>query len=363
MKTRAAVIDSIEGDFRFATVELDEPRPDEVLVRLEACGICHTDVSARHHMLLPAVLGHEGTGSVVQCGSGVTDVRVGDSVIMSYGWCGQCPDCASGHAYACERSIEGSIGGRRFDGSTTLSMGGKPLTGAFFQQSSFSQYALVPARSVTVDRFGLDAALRAALPCGIMTGAGAVLKSLQLQQGESLAVFGAGAVGLAAVMASKLAGLATIVVVDVHEQRLTLAETLGATHTIHAGREDVAATLKKVNPRGFSASLETSSQESAFQAAIECLGMRGRCGIVTIPHNGEAFPFTPFSLLLKSARVQGILLGSALPREFLPELIAYHQRGLFPFDRLIKTYAFDAINEAFADARAGRVIKPVLLMS
>lgn len=363
MKTRAAVIDSVEGDFRFASVELDEPRPDEVLVRLEACGICHTDVSARHYMVLPAVLGHEGTGTVVQRGSAVSDVEVGDSVIMSYGWCGDCYDCVSGHAYACERSVEGSIGGRRFDGSTTLSMAGKPLTGAFFQQSSFAQYALAPARSVTVDRLGLDAALRAALPCGIMTGAGAVLKSLQLQRGESLVVFGAGAVGLAAVMAAKLAGVTMVVVVDIHEQRLALAETLGATQIIHAGQEDVVATLKKMNPRGFAASLETSSQESAFHAAIECLGMRGRCGVVTTPRNGEPFPFTPFPLLLKSARVQGILLGSALPREFLPTLIDYHQQGLFPFDRLIKTYPFDAINQAFADARSGEVIKPVVVMS
>jgi aryl-alcohol dehydrogenase len=362
MKTRAAVIDSLEGDFRFATIELDEPRPDEVVVRLEACGICHTDVSARHYMALPAVLGHEGTGTVVQCGSAVTDVQVGDSVIMSYGWCGACPDCASGHAYACERSVEGSIGGRRFDGSTTLSMAGGPLTGAFFQQSSFAHHALVPARNVTVDRVGLDPALRAALPCGVMTGAGAVLNSLQLQQGESLVVFGAGAVGLAAVMAAQLAGAATVVVVDVHEGRLALAETLGATHAIHAGQGDVLAALKKISPRGFAASLETSSQESALQAAIECLAMRGRCGLVTIPRNGEPFPFTPFPLLVKSARVQGILLGSALPREFLPQLVSYHQQGLFPFDRLIKTYPFAAINQAFADAKSGEVIKPVLLM-
>ena len=175
-------------------------------------------------------------------------------------------------------------------------------------------------------------------------------------------MFGAGAVGLAAVMAAQLAGAAAVVVVDIHEQRLALAQTLGATQAIHAGQEDVVSALKKISPRGFAVTLETSSQESALQAAIECLAMRGRCGLVTIPRNGEPFPFTPFPLLVKSARVQGILLGSALPREFLPQLIEYYQQGVFPFDRLIKTYPFEAINQAFADTKSGEVIKPVLLM-
>jgi aryl-alcohol dehydrogenase len=313
-------------------------------------------------MQMPAVLGHEGTGKVVARGSAVTDVNVGDTVIMSYGWCGQCGNCASGHAYTCERGVEGSIGGRRFDGSSTIMRGGEAVSGAFFQQSSFASHALCPARDAVVVPADLPAALRAALPCGVMTGAGAVLNMFALAEGETLAVFGTGAVGLSAIMAARLAGARITVAVDVHAGRLELAQRLGATHMVDARSADVAAQLREICPTGFNYSLETSSNEDAFHAATGCLAMRGTCGLVTVPHGGQPFPFSPFELMVKGARLQGIMLGAATPRSFLPQLIGYYQQGKFPLDALITTYPFHDINTAFGDAKRGSALKPVLLM-
>ena len=362
MKIRAALAPSLDGDFEFAELEMDAPAADEILVEVEACGICHTDVSARTYMQLPAVLGHEGTGRVLARGADVHDIAVGDTVIMSYGWCGHCGNCRSGHAYTCERGVEGSIGGRRFDGSNTLRRDGAPVSGAFFQQSAFASHALCPARDAVVVPPDLPPALRAALPCGVMTGAGSVLNVFAMSAGETLAVFGAGAVGLSAVMAARLAGAATIVAVDVHAGRLELARRLGATHTVDATQSDVAGRLREIAPGGFNFSLETSSNQDAFAAAVGCLGMRGTCGLVTVPHGGQPFPFSPFDLMVKGARLQGIMLGAATPRRFIPELIEFHRQGRFPLDALISTYAFGDINRAFCDAKAGSALKPVLLM-
>lgn len=362
MKIHAAVAAAVDSGFDIEELDLAAPAPDEILVKIEACGICHTDVAARAHMQMPAVLGHEGTGKVLARGTVVTDVNVGDTVIMSYGWCGQCGNCTSGHAYTCERGVEGSIGGRRFDGSSTITRGGEGISGAFFQQSSFASHALCPARDAVVVPADLPPALRAALPCGVMTGAGAVLNVFALAAGESLAVFGAGAVGLSAVMAARLAGAGTIVAVDVHPGRLELAQRLGATHVVDAREADVGAQLRNICPAGFNYSLETSSNEDAFRAATGCLAMRGTCGLVTVPHGGQPFPFSPFELMVKGARLQGIMLGAATPRSFLPQLIGYYQQGRFPLDALITTYPFREINTAFDEAKLGSALKPVLLM-
>jgi aryl-alcohol dehydrogenase len=258
--------------------------------------------------------------------------------------------------------VEGSIGGRRFDGSSTIMRDGAPVSGAFFQQSSFASHALCPARDAVVVPADLPPALRAALPCGVMTGAGAVLNIFALAEGETLVVFGTGAVGLSAIMAARLAGARIIVAVDVHAGRLELAQRLGATHMVDARSADVAAQLREICPTGFNYSLETSSNEDAFHAATGCLAMRGTCGLVTVPHGGQPFPFSPFELMVKGARLQGIMLGAATPRSFLPQLIGYYQQGKFPLDALITTYPFHDINTAFGDAKRGSALKPVLLM-
>jgi len=362
-KATAAVIHEPHGQFSFETVELGDLRSDEILVRIEASGICHTDMLAQGITPLPAVLGHEGAGVVEAVGSGIVRVRVGDRVIISYPWCGTCPNCVEGRAYICEHLFPLSFGGARLDGSQTITVNGKAISSAFFQQSSFATHAITLDRDVVPVTSDQLPELLAAIPCGVQTGAGSILNTLKVGPKDSLVVFGVGAVGLSAVMAGHLAGASPLIAVDVVEERLNLALELGATHALNAKDGSTAGRIRDIVPQGVKFSLETSSDEQAFSDAIECLGIGGQCGIVTTPHLDEKFPFSPFGLFVKGASLRGIIQGSSLPNTFLPKLIELNQQGRFPYERLITTYDFTDINKAFEDAKNGRAIKPVLKMS
>ncbi|MBN1850956.1 MAG: zinc-binding dehydrogenase, partial [Deltaproteobacteria bacterium] len=202
----------------------------------------------------------------------------------------------------------------------------------------------------------------AAIPCGVQTGAGAVINTFKVRAGDALAVFGAGAVGLSAVMAGHLVGASPLIALDMIEDRLDLALDLGATHVINTKEDDTKARIREIIPKGVQFSLETTSNEQAFHDAIHCLGMGGVCGIVTTPIAGRKFPFTPQGLLNRGATLRGIIQGSAIPNTFLPKLIALNREGRFPYGRLITTYHFSEINRAFEDSRSGRAVKPVLIM-
>ncbi len=361
-KTTGAVLDEPHGRFVLKQVELDDPRDDEILVVVEASGVCHTDVAVQDGLTPPMVLGHEGTGVVQAIGSGVRRVRPGERVIVSYPWCGDCNECLTGHAYRCEQMFRLAFGGGRFDGSKTITMDGRPVSSAFFQQSSFASHLITLERDVVPVGREHAAELLAAIPCGVQTGAGAILNSMQLGAGDSLAVFGTGAVGLSAIMAARLMEASTIIGVDIVESRLELALELGATHVINAANGEVPERIKELLPKGVRYSFETTGSEQGLDAAIESLCMGGECGFVTLPHRGAKYPFTLRGLSTKSATLRGIISGSALPNDFLPKLIEWQQQGRFPYDRLITTYDFEDINQAFADSAEGRAIKPVLMM-
>ena len=343
----AAVLREPHGEFSLERVELDDLHEGELLVALEASGICHTDEKFRSVLPLPAVLGHEGAGVVEAAAPGVTGVKPGDRVIISYPWCGHCPDCAAGKPYQC-----GLIPQLQFGGCSA----------AFFQQSSFASHALTLARSVIPAPRDLPAELLAALPCSIQTGAGAVINSFGIKAGESLLVFGAGAVGLSAVMAAKMVGAEPVICVDRIQSRLDLAVELGAGHVLNFEEDDIPGRVRDVAPRGVQFVLETSTTVAALDDALECIGQGGRIGIVSYPHGGDKFPFTSKNLFLRVGAIQGIVQGHAVPREFIPRLIEWRRQGIFPYHKLITTYDFKDINNAFRDAAAGAVIKPVLLM-
>lgn len=362
----AAVLDQSDGPFALREVELDDPRGDEILVAIEACGVCHTDVAAKNRLTPPMVLGHEGTGIVEAVGADVTRVRPGDKVVISYPWCGGCHECDSGHAYRCEQVLPLAFGGARIDGSKTIRVNGTPVSSAFFQQSSFASHAVTLERDVVPVSSDERAEMLAAIPCGVQTGAGAVLNSMNVGQGDSLAVFGAGSVGMSAIMAAKLVEASPVIAVDLVDTRLELALELGATHAIDANGAkagDVTERIKEIAPKGVRFSFDTTGDENAFDAAIESLAMGGECGIVTVPHYGKKFPYTPMGLFRRTATLRGIIQGSAVANDFLPKLIAWQKEGRFPYERLVKTYDFADINQAFADTESGETIKPVLVMS
>ena len=362
-KATAAVIHQPDKPFTFETVELDRLRRDEILVRIEASGVCHTDMIAQHITPLPAIFGHEGAGVVEAVGTGTGRIKPGDRVIISYPFCGICPNCVEGRANICDHSFHLSFGGTRLDRSKTISLNGRDISGAFFQQSSFSTHSITLERDVVPVMGDHPSQMLAAIPCGVITGAGAILNTFKVGPRDGLAVFGAGAVGLSAVMAGHLSGASPLIAVDIIDDRLELARELGATHTLNANGGEIAEQIREIAPRGLEFSMETSSGLQAFRDALDCLGMGGVCGIVTTPNSGGEFDFTPHPLLSKAASLRGIILGSAMPNTFLPKIIEMNRQGRFPYDRLIRTYKFADINQAFEDSKAGRTIKPVLIMS
>lgn len=362
-KTRAAVVERRDGQFILQDVTLDAPRPDEVLVRMVATGICATDAHVRRQVLqtpLPAILGHEGAGIVERVGAAVSHVEPGDHVVLSYHYCGQCKPCLSSHAAYCDKLWEANFAGARLDGSSGVTrQAGEDLHGHFFGQSSFATYALAHARNTVKVPKDVPLSIMGPLGCGIQTGAGAILKAMNVPVGAAVVVFGVGSVGLAAIMACKVANASTIVAVDVNVERLELAKELGATHVVNAAAvHDVGAEIRKIEPRGVEYILDTSGRATNLDAGIGALASRGIFGFVAFnDHSGAT---VDMARLTAGQSLQGIIQGDAMSALMIPELIGLYRSGRFPFDRLITFYDFSDINLAFDDVAAGRVIKAVL---
>ncbi len=363
MKITAAVSRSNQDAPSLEALELEAPHPGEMLVRIVAVGICHTDLHEHpgRHAPHPIVLGHEGAGVVEALGEGVRGFAVGDHVILSGSSCGACPSCAAGRPTYCDLAMPMSFGGKRLDGSTALSCGSERIHSHFFGQSSFATHAIVPERTaVKVDK-DLPLELLAPLGCGVITGAGGVIEALKVNAGQTIAILGTGSVGLSAVMAARLVGAKRIVAVDINPVRLQLALELGATDIVAADSENVAQQIRDVTGRGLDFSFNTTIVPAVHTIALECLAMNGTAGFVAAPR-GEWSP-AMFAMLAGGRQLRGILGGDANPGLFLPMLINYWRQGRFPFDRLIKTYDFADIARAFHECEAGTVIKPVLKVS
>ncbi len=365
MQITAAVVRAPSGAFDLETLNLEEPRAGEVLVRVVATGVCHTDMVMRDQHLptpQPVVLGHEGAGVVERVGSGVTKVAVGDHVVMTFNSCGKCPSCWEHAPTYCHEFFPRNFMGGREDGSSGLSRGEEVIHGNIFGQSSFATYALCHERNaVKVDR---DAPLERLGPlgCGVMTGAGAIMNALKVPAGRSLVVFGAGAVGLSAVMAAKAVDAGPIIAVDINPERLALALELGADHALNPVEGDVIEKIQAITGTGANYAIDTTANLKVMRQAVDCLGPRGVCGLVGASKPGDELPLDAVSVMSGGKVVRGVVEGDADPDVFIPKLIALHQAGRFPFDRLIRFYPLSQINQAVADGESGRVIKPVVRM-
>jgi aryl-alcohol dehydrogenase len=352
------------GKFNLDSLDLDAPQSNEVLVKITATGICHTDLHARDGyfaMPYPAVYGHEGAGVVAAVGSAVEHLAAGDHVVISFPWCGECEHCREDRRSYCQRGRELKSGGVRADGSMTMGRNGAPVYGPFFQQSSFASHALAPARNAFKVRRDAPLEFFGPLGCGLQTGAGAVLDVMQPEAGKSFAVFGAGSVGLAGLMAAKLAGCDPIIAVDVRANRLELARSLGATHAIDNAREDAVRKIREITGGGAHFALETSALSPVFRQAVDCLLTRGTCALVGSALRGTEVSFE-MSTLQAGRTVRGVIQGDSRPDQFIPYLVDLFVAGKFPIDRLVTFYDFTAINQAAADAVYGTTIKPVLRM-
>ena len=365
MRIKTAVVSEKSGPFVIETLELCEPRPQELIVRVVASGMCQTDLHGRdgyYATPYPCVYGHEGAGVVHAVGSAVRDFAPGDHVVMSYPWCGACPNCAQHQENYCLRVFDLKMSGTRADGSTLLAKNGAPVFSAFFQQSSFGTFALAQERFTVKVRNDAPLELLGPLACSGQTGAGAVLNVMKPKPGESFAVFGVGAVGLSGLMAAKIAGCDPIIAVDVHDKRLALARELGATHAInHATCTDVVGEIRKITGHGVRYSLETSALPAVFREAIESLISAGTCVLLGSTRHGVDVS-VDMKFLQPGRVVRGVVQGDSVPREFIPRLVDYIMDGKFPIEKMIKFYDLADINLAAQESSAGMTIKPVLRM-
>ena len=363
MNVRAAVAGAPGEPLVIEERELDGPQPGEVLVRVVATGICQTDLHIRDGdfpAAFPVVSGHEGAGVVEQVGRGVRTVSAGDRVVMSYPYCGHCRTCRQARYPYCEDGVDLCFGGRRSDGSTALTRpDGSPVSGHVFQQSSWATHALATEANVVAVGNGGPLEVLGPLACGLQTGAGTVFNSLDVGPRDSIAVLGAGTVGLAAVMAARVVGAAPVIAVDVIPERLALAAELGATHTIVAHEQDVAARLAEIAPGGVDCVVEVTGRPEMLALGVESLAMTGTVALVAGVAPGTRVELD-MTTLLNGRTVRGVVQGDAVEQLMIPQLIALHADGRFPFERLVGFYDFDDINQAISDMQAGRTIKPVL---
>lgn len=367
VKAKAAVVRELGKPFQIESIEVAAPRDDEVRVRIAGVGICHTDVVVRDgfNVPVPVVLGHEGSGVVEAVGSKVSRIKVGDHVVLSYNSCGQCQTCRDERpAFCLSFYPENFSGVRPEDNSSPLSAGGAMLHGNFFGQSSFASYAVAHERNTVVVDKSLPLEIMGPLGCGIQTGAGTVARALDLRKGQSIAIFGGGAVGLSGVLAAVALEAAKIIVVEINPERGRLAKSLGATHVINPkDQPDVLAAIKGLSGGGVTHAMDSTGIPSVIATAFQALLPGGMLGLIGVPPPDGMLHISLMDLLIRGVGVKTIIEGNADPQEFIPQMIRWYQDGKFPFDRLISKFSFEQINEACLASEKGTAIKPVLVMS
>ncbi|EXM22967.1 Polyketide synthase, enoylreductase domain [Fusarium oxysporum f. sp. vasinfectum] len=368
-RTTALIAPALDGSFELSEVYLDSLQPDEALIEIHASGVCHTDLSCASGKLpcAPnAVLGHEGGGVVLEIGANVTSVSPGDKVLLSFSSCGSCPGCKSDHPAYCYSFNDYNFGGKRPDGSAAMSImkdGTKqPIYSTFFGQSSFAARTIVHQSSIVKVPQQTPLDLFAPLGCGIQTGVGAVFNTLNVKPGTSIAIFGVGSVGLAAVMAAKARKASRIIAIDLQPERLELAKELGATDgVLGPDQEYIIKAIKNIcPPLGVDFAVDCTGVPSIIETMVAALGMRGRAATVGAPGGNAHAKIDIMSHLTYGKEYVGCSEGDSNPGVLIPELIEMHAKGLLPLEKLIAYYDIKDYEKAMADMKSGKVIKPVL---
>ena len=362
---RAWVADAPTGGLTLETLDLDEIRPGEVLVRVAAVGVCHTDIAytdgSRPTAPFPLVAGHEGAGVISAVGEATDGFAVGDRVLMSFSSCGSCRGCLAGRPARCAsfRELNSGFGGPGSGGRLTRRNGEKVSAG-FFGQSSFADHALTGVRNLVRVPDGVPLPLAAPFGCGFQTGAGAVLNTLRLQPGDALLVTGTGAVGMSAVMAARAAGAAVIVAVDPVESRRTLALTLGATMALDPA--DVAGGALGAVKVPFDFAIDTSGRPEMIRAAVAAVHSEGVVVLIAAGQTG-AVADIPLRDLIVGRQVRGAVEGDSVPQLLIPRLLELWRAGQFPVEALVSTFAATELDDAMRAMKLGHVVKPVVVFS
>ncbi|PRZ44975.1 aryl-alcohol dehydrogenase [Paraburkholderia fungorum] len=362
-RMHAAVAYSPKAPLRIEELTIAEPTGSEILIKTVATGICHTDLLLRDGIFGPShpvIPGHEGAGVVVAIGPDVKELVVGDHVALSQASCGYCASCRRGHPMNCGNYEQYNLTGLRYNGEPAIL--DQKINSNFVGQSSFASYILASEGNAAKLPKDFPLEIAAPLGCGMATGAGTVINALKPEVGSTIAIFGAGAVGMAAIMAAKVRQCAKIIAIDLHDSRLSLARELGATHTINGRDADVVEQIHELTGGGAEFAVDAVGAIPVVLNAINCTRPGGHVALLGLDGLGKDIPIRLDSIVF-NRKIQGVILGDQIPQLFLPQLVALQKSGLFPFERLVKTYPFESINEAIADAESGKVIKPVLVFN
>ena len=352
MQTRTAVLFGVREPIRIETLELAPPQAGEVLVKVAAAGICHSDwhlVSGATAHPLPAALGHEGAGVVTTVGPGVTHLQPGDHVALSWAPnCGRCFYCQHGSPALCEAYLEPIWAGTMLDGTTRLTWQGQPVF-QYCALGCFSDWVVVPADCCVPLPRAVPLPVAALIGCAVTTGVGAVLHTVQVQPGESVAIFGAGGVGLSAVMGAKLAGAGPIIVVDRVAEKEAMARACGATDFVVAGQEALASIRALTHGRGADYVVEAVGIPAVQEECLLAARPGGTIVLAGLAPMGSSTNLPGATLTRQEKTVKGSYYGSASPARDFPALAELYLRGQLALDRLVsQTYRLEEINEAYA---------------
>src|SRR5712692_6234453 len=347
---KAAVVHALAQDMVVEDLDIEDPRAGEVLVRMVATGVCHTDLNAfsgPRALKVPMVLGHEGAGVVEAVGPGVTTVAPGDHVVLAaVPRCGKCESCVLGQPQLCRVSGRVLFGGTMLDGSTRLRLRGEPVY-HFFAQSSYAEYAVVPEGATVPIPADVPLDKVAPLACGMSTGLGAVFNAARPEIGSTIAIIGCGGVGLSAVMAAPLTHPRTIVAVDIADEKLALARALGATHVVNGAQEDPVERVRELTGGGATHVFEFVGNPRTQEQMVEMIAPGGHGYIVGAAPAGSRFSF-PTDGFLSNKHLHGVMMGNSRPSVDIPRYVELFRQGKLPLDRLVtRSYSLDQINEAF----------------
>ena len=365
MKARAAVLHAAGQKLDVTHVDVQDPLPGEVLVRMAVGGVCHSDLhimTGHLNAALPAILGHEGSGVVAEVGPGVTSVKPGDHVIPLWRLsCGTCDYCAGGRPALCEEGTQIRMTGRLLDGTSRFKLGGSEIK-HFAGVSTFSEYSVIPAGALLKIPSDFPLEKAALLGCGVITGVGAAFNA-PVTPGCSVAVFGTGGVGLNVIQGAAIAGAEKIIAVDLLESKLAFARRFGATHAVNASAGDPVKQVRDIaGGKGVDLAFEVVGLSKTIRQAYDSLRKRGKAIVVGVSPNTNEVSVPTLSLVYEERVLTGSLYGSARPKTDIPMLMNLYQAGKLKLDELLtRTYPFEQINEAYEALERGEVARSVVL--
>ena len=364
-KAKAVLCRELNKPVVVEEIEVESPRRAEVMIQVSACGVCHSDLSATNGTIPfppPLVLGHEGAGVIVEVGEGVTDLKVGDHVVSSFvSMCGRCRYCVTGRPQLCDQAAKALY--TLPDGTTRTRDAAGNVLNVFSACGVMAEYATLHVDNVVKIREDMPLDRAALVSCGVTTGVGAVFNTARVTPGSSAVVFGAGGVGLNVVQGCAIAGATTIVAVDTQDNKLEMAKSFGATHTINAKTDDnVVKTLKKLTGGGPDYAFECIGLGSVVADAYRALRKGGMAVVIGVARGEDTTSVRTASLTFEEKTLTGSFFGSARPREDFPKLIDMYRSGRLKLDELItRTYAIEEAAQAFEDLAQGRNARGVIV--